>query len=236
MSTDRDFYQLASDSVSVLNTRRRPGGKVIGPEHIRDKFGVEPDQWADYRALTGDPSDNIRGVRGVGPVTAKRLLSGGIGLGDMERLGRLMAMLRQRGTRVVGLDGSPTQLSQASGPGGLFAACSPSRHDDPELVEALPEYAATFEMMSFDSESGPGLVEGVFGNVEVEPWDGPYTRLPDRDAVELYLYGHGLPRVQVSAAASRVPTPLTITKRGAVIYAYKPPKTSTAEIAEAAEE
>ena len=108
-------------------------------------------------------------------------------------------------------------------PGGLFAVCSPSRHDDPELVDAVPEYAATFDAMSFDSEDGPGLIEGVFGNVEVDRWDGPYTCLPDRNAVELYLYGHGLPVASVPSAASCVPTPLTITKRGAIMYAYKQP-------------
>ena len=108
-------------------------------------------------------------------------------------------------------------------PGGLFAVCSPSRHDDPELVEAVPEYAATLDAMSFDAEDGPAMIEDVFGNVEVDRWDGPYTRLPDRDAVELYLYGHGLPTANVPGAASRVPTPLTITKRGAIMYAYKQP-------------
>ena len=108
-------------------------------------------------------------------------------------------------------------------PGGLFAVCSPSRLDDPELVEAVPEYAATFDAMSFDSEDGPALIADVFGNVEVDRWDGPYTRLPDRDAVALYLYGHGLPKHSVASAASRVPTPLTVTKRGAIMYAYKQP-------------
>ena len=108
-------------------------------------------------------------------------------------------------------------------PGGLFAACSPSRYDDPELVEAVPEYAATLDAMSFDSDDGPALIEDVFGNVEVDRWDGPYTRLPDREAVELYLYGHGLPMANVPSAASRVPTPLTVTKRGAIMYAYKQP-------------
>ena len=108
-------------------------------------------------------------------------------------------------------------------PGGLLAVCSPSRYDDPELVDAVREYAATFDAMSFDSEDGPGLIEGVFGNVEVDRWDGPYTCLADRNAVELYLYGHGLARANIASAASRVPTPLTITKRGAIMYAYKQP-------------
>ena len=96
MSTDRDFYQLVNGSVSVLNTRRRPGEKVIDPDDIREEFGVEPEQWADYRALTGDSSDNIRGVRGVGPVTARRLLSGGVGLGDLGNLDRLTGRIGEK--------------------------------------------------------------------------------------------------------------------------------------------
>ena len=96
MSTDRDFYQLVSDSVFVLNTRMRRGNRVIGRREILDRYGVEPDQWCDYRALTGDASDNIGGVRGVGPVTARRFLSGGIGLVDMEPLGRLTGRIGEK--------------------------------------------------------------------------------------------------------------------------------------------
>ena len=57
---------------------------------------MEPEQWADYRALTGDSSDNIRGVRGVGPVTARRLLSGGVGLGDLGNLDRLTGRIGEK--------------------------------------------------------------------------------------------------------------------------------------------
>ena len=96
ISTDRDFYQLVSDSVFVLNTRMGRGKKIIGRREILDRYGVEPDQWGDYRALTGDTSDNIGGVWGVGPVTARRLLSGGIGLVDMEPLGRLTGRIGEK--------------------------------------------------------------------------------------------------------------------------------------------
>lgn len=70
LTSDRDAYQLLSDKVVVLT----PEGKEIGPEELRQKYGVGPEQWVDYRALTGDSSDNIPGVRGVGPKTASRLL------------------------------------------------------------------------------------------------------------------------------------------------------------------
>ncbi len=70
LTSDRDAYQLLSDKVAVLT----PEGKQIGPEELRQKYGVGPEQWVDYRALTGDSSDNIPGVRGVGPKSAAKLL------------------------------------------------------------------------------------------------------------------------------------------------------------------
>jgi len=96
MSTDRDFYQLVGESVLILNTRLRSDRRIVGPQEIIDRYGVEPAQWCDYRALTGDASDNIRGVRGVGPITAKRLLWGGIRLEDIAPLGRLTGKIGQK--------------------------------------------------------------------------------------------------------------------------------------------
>jgi len=70
LTSDRDAYQLLTEKVTVLT----PEGKTIGPDDLRQKYGVGPEQWVDYRALTGDSSDNIPGVRGVGPKTASKLL------------------------------------------------------------------------------------------------------------------------------------------------------------------
>ena len=39
------------------------------------RYGIQPAQWADYRALVGDPSDNLPGVRGIGPRTAASLVT-----------------------------------------------------------------------------------------------------------------------------------------------------------------
>jgi DNA polymerase-1 len=66
MSTDKDFYQLLSHRVSVLNTQRRADCRRIYPAEVREKHGVLPHQWCDYRALTGDKSDNIPGSAALG--------------------------------------------------------------------------------------------------------------------------------------------------------------------------
>ena len=71
VTSDRDVLQLVSDKVSVRSPDSR---KLIGPAEVEAKYGVRPDQWVDYRALTGDASDNIPGVAGIGPTAARNLL------------------------------------------------------------------------------------------------------------------------------------------------------------------
>lgn len=96
--------------------------------------------------------------------------------------------------------------------GGLFVASTMSRFEDPELVPN--GYPAT----TFDAEEAPDVVASVFGTVEVERWDGPYNRLPDRAAVLAYARHHSLP----ADVADQVRTPLTLTKRGCLVWARRP--------------
>jgi DNA polymerase-1 len=73
----------------VLNTARRPGSRLIGPAQVQARYGITPAQFADFRALSGDASDNIPGVRGIGAKTAAALLAGGLALDDLPASGRL---------------------------------------------------------------------------------------------------------------------------------------------------
>jgi DNA polymerase I len=70
VTSDRDAYQLLDDHVRVITNDFR----LIGPAEVLEKYGVTVGQWVDYRALTGDASDNIPGARGIGPKTAAKLL------------------------------------------------------------------------------------------------------------------------------------------------------------------
>lgn len=75
LTTDRDAYQLVSDRVSVLAPKRgSPEPDRIGPHEVVERLGVLPEQVPDYKALAGDPSDKIPGVRGIGPKAAANLL------------------------------------------------------------------------------------------------------------------------------------------------------------------
>ncbi|HID62345.1 MAG TPA: DNA polymerase I, partial [Anaerolineae bacterium] len=72
---DTDAFQLIDDHTRVLTSRRRYSDTVIYDEAgIQERYGLKPRQIIDYKALVGDSSDNIPGVRGVGKKTATRLL------------------------------------------------------------------------------------------------------------------------------------------------------------------
>jgi DNA polymerase-1 len=74
-TSDKDAYQLVSDRVTVLAPR--PGGREperIGEAEVVAKLGVLPAQVPDFKALAGDPSDKIPGLKGIGPKTAANLL------------------------------------------------------------------------------------------------------------------------------------------------------------------
>ena len=103
-------------------------------------------------------------------------------------------------------------------PGGLFAACAPSRYDSPELESVLPGFGVP---ATFDSENAPEIVASVFPEIEIDAWDGPYVHLPDREALALYLQGRRLSPSVAEQASNAISTPLTLTKRGAIIYARK---------------
>lgn len=72
-SFDSDFFQLITDEVSVLRYR---GDKTVicTPAYIKEKLGIVPKQYADYKALVGDTADNIKGADKVGQKTAAALL------------------------------------------------------------------------------------------------------------------------------------------------------------------
>jgi DNA polymerase I len=74
VSTDQDFFQLVDDSISVFNPNGKDG-TMFDSQKIYEKLGVYPNQIVDYKSLVGDNSDNISGIRGVGPKTAQKILS-----------------------------------------------------------------------------------------------------------------------------------------------------------------
>ncbi len=75
VSGDRDLLQIIDKKIKV----QAPGwnlkdATLFGPEEVAQKYGVTPKQMIDWKSLTGDPSDNIPGVAGIGPKTASDLI------------------------------------------------------------------------------------------------------------------------------------------------------------------
>ena len=84
-SFDSDFFQLIDENVTILRYR---GDKtyICDETFIQEKFGILPVQYADFKSLTGDVSDNIKGADKVGPKTAADLL---------RQLGNLQAVIEK---------------------------------------------------------------------------------------------------------------------------------------------
>jgi len=71
VTSDRDSFQLISDSVNVLYPKKGLSDVVImNRKELQDKYGLSPEQYPDFAALRGDPSDNLPGIPGVGEKTA----------------------------------------------------------------------------------------------------------------------------------------------------------------------
>ena len=73
-SGDRDTFQLASRSTTIIQPLRAGEMARIGEAEVRARYGVGPKQVPDFIALRGDPSDKLPGARGVGPQGAAALL------------------------------------------------------------------------------------------------------------------------------------------------------------------
>ncbi len=81
---DKDLFQILSDRVHLI----RPGKGVnlsdqVGPEYLKERFGLTPAQITDFLALMGDSADNIPGVKGIGEKTALKLLGE---FGSLEKI------------------------------------------------------------------------------------------------------------------------------------------------------
>lgn len=80
VSSDKDLMQLVGPGVSMLDPMKN---KAIGPDEVREKFGVAPDRVIDVQALAGDSVDNVPGAPGIGVKTAAQLIEE---FGDLDAL------------------------------------------------------------------------------------------------------------------------------------------------------
>ena len=72
-STDKDFLQLVGDGIKVWNPVRK---KTYIPETVLEDYSIHPNNFLLYRALTGDTSDNLPGIKGLGMKTLLKFMPG----------------------------------------------------------------------------------------------------------------------------------------------------------------
>lgn len=76
LTGDRDMFQLVTERIKILYTSGGPNPttSVYGLAEVKERYGLTPTQFIDFKALTGDSSDNIPGVPGIGEKTAVKFL------------------------------------------------------------------------------------------------------------------------------------------------------------------
>ncbi len=93
ISSDKDLMQLVTDRVSMYDTMK--DRQIRAPEVV-EKFGVPPEMMIDLQSMTGDSTDNIPGIPGIGPKTAAQLLET---YGDLDTLLERASEIKQNKRR-----------------------------------------------------------------------------------------------------------------------------------------
>lgn len=92
---DQDMFQLVDNRKVLVYTsaRGKQKAKLWNAKEITEKYGLKPTQLVDLKALSGDPSDAIPGVRGIGPKTATTLLKE---YGSLDRIYKNLSQIKQK--------------------------------------------------------------------------------------------------------------------------------------------
>src|ERR687895_145772 len=155
---DQDAMQLVDGNVKVLRTTRGVSEtRTYGRDEVVEEYGVTPEQIPDYKALVGDPSDNIPGVRGIGPKGAANLL------GEFETVENLYENLNK-----VGAKGTRTKLEESRENAFLSLELARMRFDAP----------VTFDGDALHFEGVSPEIRDVFRRYEFRSLEPRLAELP----------------------------------------------------------
>ncbi len=165
VSTDRDLMQLVGDRVCLLDTMK---DRRFGPGEVAERFGVGPDKLLDLRALVGDSSDNIPGVKGIGEKGAAKLIEE---WGDLDTLlAHASEVKAKRAREALEAQGDQARLSRelatlrCDAPLGLEPEALGAPAPDAEgLRELYRRYEFTRLLDGLDGVAGTGARTGDAG-------------------------------------------------------------------------
>jgi DNA polymerase-1 len=144
---DRDILQIVDEHITVLTSGRRFSDIILyTPAAVRERYGLDAAQLIDYKALIGDKSDNIPGVRGIGEKSATALLEK---YGTLEEVyGHLDEITPERTRKALEEGRQDALLSQRLGriiidvPVTLdLAACRMGAYDRNQVIELFQDLA-----------------------------------------------------------------------------------------------
>jgi len=75
LTCDRDLFQLVNNKVKIILFNSAKKVEIIGEEEVVNHFGVGPEEVKFFKALAGDSSDNVQGIKGIGPKTAVKIIN-----------------------------------------------------------------------------------------------------------------------------------------------------------------
>lgn len=111
LSGDRDLWQLISDQVTLIypyNRKGERGKDLMTPEIFYEIYGFEPEKLLDYKALRGDSSDNIPGVKGIGEKSGQELIRA---YGSMEEVYANLDQIKPRQAKLLAEGKEQAELS-----------------------------------------------------------------------------------------------------------------------------
>ncbi|MDB5237988.1 MAG: polA [Candidatus Kaiserbacteria bacterium] len=155
-SGDMDTLQLVNDRVRVFTMRKGISDTVIyDPDAVRARYEFGPEHVVDYKALRGDPSDNIPGVKGIGEKTATELIKL---FGSIENIYKELAKgpeaLEKKGVkpRVIQLLLDGKSNAQFSKTLATIHCDVPIKFELPKRYWHMEEYTTTIEALLDDLE------------------------------------------------------------------------------------
>ena len=187
VGADKDLRQCLDENVFMWDPQGKTD-RILTLDSFREETGFEPNRWPDFQALTGDSSDNIPGVPGVGPKTAEKLIQR---FGTLEALREGLDQLGPKERDKVephmdeaflfrGLTTLRTDLEPASGMDRFQR-----RPVDPE---ALADFFKTYEFRSLLREL-PQIAQAPAGlPPEAAPVDPAPEAVPPRGQVQFSLF------------------------------------------------